>query len=110
MLARSIVVITSLVLCGGLGGCASIPRKPAPCYDGWKSDGKDGSSHRLRDQALLAELEATFIPRGRALSCAHVSFDGSIILLFFDPPFMRFTTVLRGSDGRFVVIEEGALV
>lgn len=110
MLARSIVVIASLMLWGALGSCASIPRKPAPCYDGWTGDGKGGSSHLLRDEVLLADLAASFIPPERALACAHVSFDGSIILLFFDPPLLRSVTVSRGADGRFFVTEEGAVV
>lgn len=93
-----------------VSGCASVPRKGAPCYDGWVSDGRGGSSRLLRDEALSSELREAFVPQDRALACAHVNFDGSIILLFFDPPGLRFRTVSREADGRFVVLEEGAVV
>jgi hypothetical protein len=108
--ARSMVAITGLTLCAALGGCASVPHKSAPCYDGWTTDGRGGSSRVFRDEALLADLAASFIPPKRALSCAHVSFNGNIILLFFDPPSLRYTEVSKGADGKFSIAAEGIVV
>lgn len=110
MPARSVAAMTGLMLCAALGSCASNPHKPAPCYDGWTTDGRGGSSRLFRDEVLLADLTASFIPPERALSCAHVSFNGNIILLFFDPPSLRFIEVSRGADGKFSVAEEGFVV
>ena len=91
-------------------GCATMPSKTVPCYDGWMTNGA-GEVSRLLDPSAFSRAEISrFLPLGTDLACMHRLPDGDIVLVYVDRDVIRTVTIAEDGTGGFTFVEHGAIV